>query len=242
MATDWNRIFARPLEKKALAAPNPSAPATSAPVAPQAAVPPPVRWENEIAAFEKADREQPPVPGGVAFLGSSNIRMWTTMAEDFAGMHPLNRGVGGARLVELAPAALRLVAAAKPAVVVVSAGSNDVAAGATADEVRAAFEHLVDNLRRELPEVRVAFLAIAPSIQRWPQWERQQAANAAVRECIASRGADAGLAYIDANQAFLDGEGKPAAECFLDDQLHPSTIGNARRAAIMRPLLLDLMP
>ncbi|MFM8703775.1 MAG: HAD family hydrolase, partial [Planctomycetia bacterium] len=34
MATDWNRIFARPLEKKAAVAPNPSAPATSGPVGP----------------------------------------------------------------------------------------------------------------------------------------------------------------------------------------------------------------
>jgi phosphoserine phosphatase len=250
MATDWNRVFARPLEKRAVAAPNPSAPATSAPAptvpaadpAPQAAVPPPVRWEDQIAAFEKADQEQPPVPGGVAFLGSSNIRMWTTMEEDFAGMKPLNRGVGGARLVELAPVASRLVAAAKPAVVVVSAGVNDVAAGATAEEVREAFANLVENLRRELPEVRVVFLAIAPSIQRWPQWDTQQAANAAVREFITSQGTDGGLAYLDANQAFFDADGKPAVECFLDDQLHPSTIGNARRAAIIRPFLLALMP
>ncbi|MFM9194456.1 MAG: haloacid dehalogenase-like hydrolase, partial [Planctomycetia bacterium] len=81
MATDWNRIFARPLEKKAAVAPNPSAPATSGPVGPAvgdaaASVPPPVRWEEELAAFEKADREQPPEAGGVVFLGSSNVRLW----------------------------------------------------------------------------------------------------------------------------------------------------------------------
>ena len=237
MATDWNRIFARPLEKKQ---PAPVVPAGEP--APQAAVPPPVKWENEIAAFEKADREQPPVPGGVAFLGSSNIRMWTTMTEDFAGLNPLNRGVGGARLAELAPVATRLVAAAKPAVVVVSAGGNDVAGGATAEEVREAFANLAKNLRQELPDVRVVFVAIAPSINRWQQWDQQQAANAAVREFIESRGADTGLAYIDANTALLDADGKPAVECFLDDQLHPSTIGNARRAAIIRPFLLDLLP
>ena len=255
MATDWNRIFAKPLAKRAAAAPNPSAPATSvvavpapAPTPPQAAgpavatVPASLPLEKEIAAFEAADREQPPTPGGVVFLGSSNIRMWTTMAEDFAGLKPLNRGVSGARLAELAPVAARLAAAAKPAVVVVSAGVNDVAAGATADEVRDAFANLVENLRRELPGVQVAFLALAPSIQRWSQRDAQQAANAAVREFIASLGTDAGLAYIDANAALLDADGTPAVECFLDDQLHPSTIGNARRAAIIRPLLHDLLP
>ena len=40
---------------------------------------------------------------------------------------------------------------------------------------------------------------------------------------------------------FLGPDGKPAAECFLDDMQHPSTIGNSRRAEILRPLLRDLV-
>ncbi|MFM9195007.1 MAG: hypothetical protein ACKOWG_04550, partial [Planctomycetia bacterium] len=99
--------------------------------------------------------------------------------------------------------------------------------------------------RRELPDVRVAFVAIAPSIKRWEQRERQDEANCAVRDFIDaqidSQGEQAGLAFVDANAAFLGPDGLPAVECFLDDQQHPSTIGNARRAAIMRPLVHDLM-
>jgi len=182
------------------------------------------------------------VPGGVVFLGSSNIRLWTTMTEDFAGMNPLNRGVGGSRLAELASFASRLATSAKPAAVVVSAGGNDIAAGATPAEVRDAFALLVTHLRPELPDARIVFLAINPSIERWGQRDRQNEANAAISEFIASQGPDAGLAYIDANAALLGADGTPAVECFLDDQLHPSTIGNSRRAAIIRPLLHDLLP
>jgi lysophospholipase L1-like esterase/phosphoserine phosphatase len=247
MATDWNRIFTSPLEKKTASLRNPSAPATSGEVAAvevaaRPASPVPLRLEKAIADYEKADREQPPEAGGVVFLGSSNISLWNTLGGDFPGLGPVNRGVGGATLAELAVVVERLVSATRPRAVVVSAGSNDVAAGATADQVRGAFELLVKNLRRELPEVRVAFLAIAPSIRRWEQRERQAEANAAVREFIAAQGEAAGLAYIDANEAFLGPDGSPAGECFLDDQLHPSTIGNARRAAIIRPLLHDLLP
>ena len=259
MATDWNRIFARPLEKKQSAPTlNPSAPSTSMPApvvpapvvpvaepAPQAAVPPPVRWENEIAAFEKADREQPPAPGGVVFLGSSNIRMWNTLDGDFPELNAINRGVGGANLAELAEVALRLVPTAKPRAVVVSAGSNDIAAGATAEAVRDAFASLVKNLRAELPDVKIAFLAMAPSEKRWEQRDRQREANEAVRDFIAARvaaeGKAAGMSYIDANAAFLGPDDLPAVECFLDDKLHPSTIGNARRATIIRPQLHDLL-
>jgi lysophospholipase L1-like esterase len=260
MATDWNQIFARPLEKKQAApAPNSSTPATSVPApvvpapvvpatepAPQAAVPPPVRWENEIAAFETADRENPPASDGVVFLGSSNIRMWNTLEGDFPGLNVINRGVGGANLAELAMVAHRLVPAAKPRVVVVSAGGNDIAAGATAEAVRDAFALLVKNLRAELPDVKIAFLAMLPSEMRWEQKDRQQEANEAVRDFIAARvaaeGNAAGVFYIDANAAVLGPDGRPAVECFLDDKLHPSTIGNARRAAIIRPLLYDLLP
>jgi len=251
MASDWNRVFAKPLAKQAVqpspaavqpspAAVQPSPAAVQLNPAATAAVVSTDRWEKEIADFEQADRDQPPAQGGVVFLGSSNIRMWTTMADDFADLNPVNRGLGGSRLAELAPIASRLVAAARPRVVVVSAGSNDIANGATAGEVRTAFATLVENLRRDQPELRVAFLAIAPSILRWEQWDRQQEANTAVREFVESQGGGSGLFYIDANAALLDGKGQPAVECFLDDRQHPSTIGNSRRAAIMRPLLHEL--
>jgi lysophospholipase L1-like esterase/phosphoserine phosphatase len=264
MAKDWNRVFARTLEKKQAWPPNPAAPATSGPVpmpaapaaapeqeasvppappAPAAPEPPQSagRWEDEIAAIERADREAPPAAGGVVFLGSSNVRMWTTLEEDFAGLNPLRRGVGGARLSELATQVSRLAVASRPAAVVVSAGGNDIAAGATPEEVRDAFVQLAANLRRELPDVRIAFASIGPSTKRWEQWEKQQEANGLIRDHIAAQGPDAGLAYIDIAAAFLGADGAPAVECFIDDQLHPSTIGNARRAAIIRPRLADLL-
>lgn len=248
MATDWKQIFARPLAKNAAegkGAANgvePPAAAAEAAAAPQpAAGPPPARWEEEVSAYETLAREQPPVQGGVCLLGSSNIRLWSTLAEDFPGMTVVNRGVGGARLAELAAFAPRLVAAAKPRVIVVSAGTNDIGAGGTADEVGRSFERLVANVRKDLPDVAIVFLAIAPSIKRWDQADRQRAANEAVLAFIESGRGGRGLRFLDANAAFLDPEGRPAPECFLDDQQHPSTIGNSRRAAIMRPVLEEML-
>jgi lysophospholipase L1-like esterase/phosphoserine phosphatase len=231
MATDWKQIFARPLAKKAAANV----------VAPPPAGPPPARWEEEIAAYEKLEREQPPVQGGVCLLGSSNIRLWATLADDFPGMNVVNRGVGAAPLAELAAFAPRLVAGSKPRVIVVSAGTNDIGSGATAAEVCQAFERLVANVRKDLPDVAIAFVAIAPSIKRWDQADRQREANEAIRSFIESGRGGQRLRFIDANAALLGPDGTPAPECFLDDQQHPSTIGNARRAAIMRPVLEEML-
>jgi lysophospholipase L1-like esterase len=165
--------------------------------------------------------------------------MWTTLADDFPGLNVVNRGVGACSLGELAEFGPRLVAAAKPRVVVVSAGTNDVAAGRTAEQIRDDFLRLAASLRQDLPETTVAFLAIAPSIRRWDQLDRQTAANDAIRAAVESGGP--GLAYIDVGAAFLGPDGRPAAECFLDDHQHPSTIGNSRRAALMRPALERLL-
>ena len=206
IATDWKRVFAKPLEKK-------SAVASSA---------------------------APPAPGGICLIGSSNISQWSTLAADFSGMNVVNCGVAGARLAELADAAPRLVAAAKPRAVVVSAGTNDLGAGATAAEVRDAFAKLVANLRAATPDATIAFLAIAPSIKRWEQREAQATANEAVRAFIEAE-ADPRLRYLDANAAFLGSDGTPDPVAFVEDQQHPSTIGNARRAEILRPAFKEML-
>jgi len=258
MASDWNKVFAKPLEQKAgtaaattpatamQAVADPQPAATVPPAAPTAAVaeptgPPPVRWSAEIEAFAALDREKPSTAGGVCFIGSSNIRSWESLEQDFAGLNVVNRGVGGARLDELAEFAPQLVAGARPELIVVSAGTNDVGAGASPEEVRAAFARLVENVHKELPDVKIAFLAIAPSIKRWEQLARQQEANAAVRSFIESGSGGPGILFLDANAAFLGPDGRPAPECFVDDQHHPSTIGNGRRAAILLPLIKSIL-
>jgi lysophospholipase L1-like esterase len=250
ISEDWNTLFAKPLVKKlpeaaaARVAVPAAEPPAGRPEAASAAAPATAaqtnRWAEEIAAYEKLDRESPPAPGGVVLLGSSNIRMWNTLADDFPGMNVLNRGVGGCLLVELTEFAPRLLAAAKPRVIVVAAGTNDVNAGRDTAEIRAAFERLVTSLRRDHPTATIVFLAISPTVKRWEQLDRQRQANAAIEAFIEGSG-DAKLVYLDANAAFLGPDGKPAAECFLDDMQHPSTIGNARRAELIRPELKALL-
>lgn len=204
------------------------------------AAPDPDRWESAIAAFEARDREHPPAPGGIWLLGSSNIRLWNTLDTDFPGMPVEARGVGGCRLAELADFAPRLLAAAAPRAIVISAGTNDINAGATAAEVRDAFARLVANLREAAPGVTIVFLAIAPSIKRWEQIDRQRAANEAVREFIEAED-DERLCFLDASAAFLGPDGTPDRACFVADLLHPSAEGNARRAAVLRPVFADLL-
>ena len=67
----------------------------SAQAAPLAPVPANEQAAPEINAFETADRKQMPSPGAVLFMGSSSIRMWTTLSQDFPEIPVINRGFGG---------------------------------------------------------------------------------------------------------------------------------------------------
>jgi hypothetical protein len=53
--------------------------------------------------------------------------------------------------------------------------------------------------------------------------------------------ADPRLRYLDANAAFLGSDGTPDPVAFVEDQQHPSTIGNARRAEILRPAFKEML-
>jgi len=207
---------------------------------PTRAAAPESRWEEEIARYEAAAREAPPAAGAVILLGASNIRMWETLAADFPGLEVVNRGVGGCKLTEIAGFAPRLLAAAKPGAVVISAGSNDVHGGADAEAVVAAWRDIIATIRRDHPTVPILVMGILPAKSRWEERETQTTANGLIQAAIAAAGGviDGGpVEYLDVWGDFVGPDGAPDPEAFLDDDLHPSAIGNARRAARMRPVL-----
>ena len=67
------------------------------------------RWEKEIAAYERMDRTNPPPKGGVLFIGSSTIRLWKTLAQDFPDQRVINRGFGGSQIVDATHFAERII-------------------------------------------------------------------------------------------------------------------------------------
>ena len=197
----------------------------------------PAYFEEAILAFEQADREAPPAPGAVVFVGSSSIRAWSSLAEDMAGIPVLNRGFGGSQLVHVVHNADRIITPYAPTAVVVYAGDNDLVArtGKTAEVVRADFELLVERIRAKQPEARIYFLSIKPSKVRWDRWPEMNWANALVERFCAD---DPNLSYVDVAGVLLGPEGTPRDDVFLLDGLHMNETGYRAWSEIVRPLLL----
>jgi hypothetical protein len=58
------------------------------------------KWEKAIAAYEQTDRTNRPPKGALLFIGSSTIRLWKTLAQDFPEQRVINRGSGGSEIVD----------------------------------------------------------------------------------------------------------------------------------------------
>lgn len=194
----------------------------------------PSRWENDIAAFEKADRESPPRPGGVMLYGSSSFRLWRDVGAAFPGVPIVNRGFGGSELSDLVEHFERVVIPHAPRLLLIYGGDNDIANGKSAARVLADFRELVGKVRRHLPDTEVVFMSVKPSPSRERFLDVQREANDLVRRFAEG---EKGVRFIDAATPLLDGQGRPDPKYFLDDRLHLNAAGYEAWRQVLAPLL-----
>jgi lysophospholipase L1-like esterase len=197
----------------------------------------PAFFEDEIAAFEAADRAQPPPERPVVFVGSSSIRLWDTLAADMAPLPVLNRGFGGSQLAHAVHFADRIVTRYRPRAVVLYAGDNDLDAstGKRAADVLRDFEAFARLVHEGVPDARLYYIAIKPSRMRWERWPEQAQANAAIAARCA---AEARCTFLDVASPMLATGAPPARELFVIDGLHLSKRGYAVWTGVIRPRLL----
>jgi lysophospholipase L1-like esterase len=194
----------------------------------------PQRWEKDIAAFEKADRDNPPEKGGIVFVGSSSIRLWTTLAQDFPQHRVLNRGFGGSQMPDSVHFADRIVLPYEPRMVVVYAGGNDINAKRTPEQVAADFRTFVEKVRAKLPATEIAYISIAGNPARWAQVEQVKAANAMIEQYCRET---PGLKFINVFPHMLGPDGLPRPEIFREDRLHMNAEGYRLWTRIVRDYL-----
>lgn len=179
------------------------------------------RWEQDIAAFEEADRQSPPPAEAVLFVGSSSIRLWD-LPRWFPDLATLNRGFGGSQIADVNRYVARIVLPYQPRRIVFYAGDNDINAGKAPLVVAADFRRFVDLVRRSLPEAEIFYVPVKPSLDRWEQFAQQQVANAEILELCQT---DPRLTYVDTATPMLGRDGRPRPELFVDDGLHLSAAG-----------------
>lgn len=197
----------------------------------------PAFFEDSIVAFEEADAADPPPKNAILFVGSSSIRLWSSLAEDMAPLPVINRGFGGAHFEHLLHNIDRIVLPYAPRSIVVYAGDNDLAGSTGKDATRVVREYreFIARVHAALPETRIFFLSIKPSHLRWERWPEMRAANARIQ---ALSGENERLEYVDLASPLLGDDGQPRDDVFQFDGLHLNDTGYAAWAAVLRPVLV----
>ncbi len=194
----------------------------------------PARFEKDIAAYEAMDKTNRPPRRPIVFVGSSSIRMWKTLAEDFPRHKVMNRGFGGSHVSDSIAFAERIVTPYKPRMVLMYAGDNDIWAGKTPEQVLNDFKTFVAKVHAADKKTKVAFIAIKPSLKRWNLVEPIKEANRLIAEYCQS---DKRLDYIDIFTPMLGADGKPKPELYVKDGLHMTPAGYAIWTEVLKPYL-----
>ena len=194
---------------------------------------PALRWQQTIDRFEQQDREAQPAPGGVVFVGSSSIRMWD-IPKYFPQENALNRGFGGSEVSDSLFYIERLVLKHRPRLVVMYAGDNDIGRGKTPEQITDDFRRFAEIVHDRLPETRILYVAVKPSLSRWKFVETIKATNAAIEKYCQ---ADPRRVFIDVFTPMVGADGLPRKELLASDGLHMNGDGYTLWTSLIQPYL-----
>lgn len=191
-------------------------------------------WEPEIKSMEARDRLRPAADDAILFVGSSSIRLWSSLAQDFPELHVYNHGFGGSYLIDSIAYADRIVLPLKPKTIVLYAGTNDIEGGVSPETLAEQFKLFVRTVRDQLPDTRILYISIAPNPSRWHLRNKIQQANRLIENHIK---AGENMVYIDVYSAMLGSDGRPLPDIYRSDELHMNPKGYAIWTAILGPRL-----
>lgn len=193
-----------------------------------------IEYANDIAAFVKADRENPPKKGGILFVGSSIFREWAHLKEQMAPLPVFNRAFGGARTWEVLHYTDEIVLPYEPKIIVFYCGSNDINTGAKPEEILERVRQFSDKVTDRLPDTKIYFVSSFRSPQKRDRWDIVDATNRLVRDYAAKT---KNRAFIDANPLVFDKDGQPRMELYREDGLHYKEAFYGELTALIKPVL-----
>ncbi len=197
-----------------------------------------LRYEDKDIKALRERAETEPSECDVMFFGSSSIRLWKSLKEDFAPLTVVNRGYGGATLRDLLYNYSTVMAHYKPKAFVFYCDNDlrtkpevNITVGELFDLVRVLFKRI----EVDYPGVPVYFLAMKHNQRREAIRDRQVTYNSLMREYAEISDQ---VIYVDTCTPLLTENGEIDASKFLNDKLHLNAKGYAEWVKILRPMLI----
>jgi len=187
-----------------------------------------------------AAKKNPPTPGSIICIGSSQMQNWKTVSADLAPLTVYNYGVGGSRMSHAAELYItNLVIPFNPRAVILYEGSNDIAdkTGKTKPEtILENFRQLERKLHAALPQARLYVLGLVPSPgKRFELIDDIRKTNALLRqECETQPW----MKFLDTTSPLIGTDGVPKAECFIPGNIHMTAAGYEVWKSVIAPVIV----
>lgn len=183
----------------------------------------PPYWDD-VQAIRRYDKIYAPPASPILFTGSSSIRLWNNLSEQFRGYTVLNRGIGGAVIADIDRYVEELILPYKPKQVILYIGENDIISAPNGDSVFTAFRKLFLHIRSVLPDMPLAYISIKPSPSREQFLPIAIRANQLIKAFLSEQPS---AGFIDIYPLMLDKKGQFRRELFRQDMLHMQPEGYA---------------
>lgn len=145
-------------------------------------------FDDEVRSLERRSRDRELASNGdkmVLFYGSSSFTLWPEIETYFPRHRVMNHGFGGSTLVDCNEYFDRLVAGFRPAVIILYAGDNDLANGASPEDVLKALNAFITRKRQTLGAVPTAYVSIKVSPARFGIMHRIAYTNLIIQRRLA---------------------------------------------------------
>jgi lysophospholipase L1-like esterase len=179
-------------------------------------------YEDEVKRLEELN-SRTEKKDAILFYGSSSIRLWSSLSQDFPQQKVINLGFGGSTLAACAWFFERIMVSYQPKMIIFYGGDNDLGDGRHPEEVLLFFQALVHKVRARFGMIPFVFLSIKPSPSRWHIVNQIKFTNQIIEQEI-QKGDDYQY-FINLYDVMLGPDGKPNATMFEADALHLSPMG-----------------
>ena len=168
--------------------------------------------KNLLSKVEENKKMEAPI----IFYGSSTIRLWKSLNEDFKDVDVINLGFGGAYIDSLSKNFNLLINFLNPKAIVIYLGGNDLNLSLSPEEVIFKIKKFVEKINEKYPNTNIGYITIKPSVERKNKLSDIKKINKGVK-LIANDIPN--LVYIDVYNKLLD-KGKVTSKFLLQDGLH----------------------
>jgi lysophospholipase L1-like esterase len=179
-------------------------------------------YEDEVKRLEN-ERDKIEYEPETIFYGSSSIRLWTTLYDDFKEAKPVNLGFGGSTLAACVWFFERVMLPYHPKRLVVYAGDNDLGDGRSPEELLIFFQELVVKTEKRFGPIPCYFISLKPSLSRWGIVEQFLYANNLIESEIIKY--DNNWQFVNIFNLMVDAGGQPKRDLYVKDGLHLSEKG-----------------